>query len=95
MKFDLHQLDSDGATFKHFDLPRMECTFVTLDLKKWERLDRPLSIEVGIEVPCQRWFVELNGHDDPTIWDGDEPVISRSAIPGHWDELVARLGLAP
>lgn len=96
MKFDLHSLDqADGAVFKHFDGKLKERTYVTLPTGRWYRMGCPVSIEVGIEGPGEGWFTELDGHDDPTIWNGDEPVISRSAIPAHWDELVARLGLAP
>lgn len=96
MRLDLNELDRhDGATFRHHDIAREEPVEVVIPRARWERMGRPLSIEVGIEAPGQGWFTELNGHDDPTIWNGDEPVISKSAIPGHWDELVARLGLAP
>lgn len=97
MKFDLNELDRyDGAKFRRLNDGIADAPlFVVLPQTLWERMGRPVSIEVGIEAPAQGWFTELSGDNDPTIFAGDEPVLSRSAIPGHWDELVARLGLAP
>lgn len=95
MKFELYVLDREKVTFRHWDSTRGRGTLIVVTVAEWESWDRPTSITATIEAPGQSWFAELNAADDPTIWDGDEPVISRSDVPGHWDELVARLGLAP
>ncbi len=96
MRFDLCALDGrDGATFRGRDAERQESTDVVIPTSKWHRMGRPVTIVGEFSAPAAGWFVELNAVEDPTIWDGDEPVLSRSDVPAHWDELVARLGIAP
>lgn len=97
MRFDLHALDGrDGATFRCRDVDRQEATDVVIPTGKWHRMGRPVTIVGDFSAPAADWFVELNAVEDPTIWAaGDDPVLSRSDMPAHWDELVARLGIAP
>lgn len=75
---------------------------VNVTVSQWQVWDRPVMIMADVRpgpaaaAESPGWFVELNAADDPTIWaPGSEPVLSRSDVPAHWDELIARLGLAP
>ena len=97
MRFDLHKLDREvGAEFVYRDAERQESMSVVIPALRWDRMGRPTHLEGGFSAPGSGWFVELNANDDPTIYEiGDEPVLSRSDMPAHWDELVARLGIAP